>query len=197
MKKTEMPEEIKHFSNLLVQKKQRIVKACRLGNADPAIDSLIRERKLIDRGNGVYEVFSQEAVRAKAMHGETAHAGDYIKIDSRGFPYPNTSEFFHQNYRHIGNNLYETIPVVLHAWTSSMPVSMEVKFLISKKGLVLNPGDPQHYFSATLYGTKESADIHAVLIFYRIDHDKQGNITDIEFNFVARDEFDRTYDILD
>jgi len=36
----------------------------------------------------------------------------------------------------------------------------------------------------------------AVIVFYSITKDEDGTITDADFNFVARDEFDRTYSLL-
>ena len=38
-----------------------------------------------------------------------------------------------------------------------------------------------------------SAARDAVLIFYSITRDEQGDIVDADFNFVAREEFNQTY----
>ena len=44
------------------------------------------------------------------------------------------------------------------------------------------------YFSASLWGNPEVADRNAVLVFYNINYDNDGNVMDVEFNFVERTE---------
>ena len=56
--------------------------------------------------------------------------------------------------------------------------------------------DPERYFNAFLWGAPLSAGKDAVLIFYSIKRDIDGNIYDADFNFITREEFEKTYDEL-
>ena len=47
-----------------------------------------------------------------------------------------------------------------------------------------------------LWGTVLKADNDAVIIFYSIEYDDNNNIKDVDFNFVERGEFERTYNIV-
>lgn len=179
---------------ILVQKKQgKIVTAYQLGTQHPVINKLMQEKKIISLPDGQFEVMSQEAVHGK---GEIAQTGDFIKLDADGWPYPNTQTFFQNNHRHLSGAEYEQIPQPLEAWTADEDLCEEVFFLIKNRGLVLNADDPAHYFTAPLWGTLESAARDAVLVFYSIQRDETGRITDADFNFVARNIFDQDYDIL-
>lgn len=176
-----------------VIKKHRQMEAYRLGTCSPVLNRLMAEGKLIDRGDGTFELFSQEALLGASGQGQIAPAGSYLKLDSAGFPYPNDEAYFLANHRHISGDLYEQLAKPLPGWTSDQPECEEIAFLMLHKGLQLQKNDPEHYFSAPLYGTVEAAPKDAVVIFHGIDRDPSGNITDIRFNFVRRDEFDRTY----
>ena len=77
------------------------------------------------------------------------------------------------------------------------PMCEEILFLMKEKGLVIKPDDYDHYFTAPLFGTVESAARNAVIVFYSISRNDSGCISDIDFNFVARDEFGRTYSIIE
>lgn len=171
------------------------VKAYRLGETHPTLDRLFRENKVIRRENGVYEIFSREAMSGK---GQLAREGDYVKIDSDGFPYPNEKAYFEKNHRAVLglDHVYEQICQPLQAWLSTEPVCPEVRFLMEHKNLELNPGRPESFFRAPLWGTVETAGSDAVLLFYSVCRGPEGDILDIDFNFVCREEFDRTYDIL-
>lgn len=76
------------------------------------------------------------------------------------------------------------------------PVGPEVRYLMEHKGLTLCGDDPERYFRAPLWETELTAARDAVLVFYRILRDEGGEIRDAEFNFVARDEFDKTYEMV-
>lgn len=182
---------------ICIKQRGKITKAYRLGTPHPALDEFIRKGKLVEYPNGIFEVFSREAVHGK---GEIAHAGDYIKVESSGEEiYPNSKEFFEQNHRptHRNKDEYEQLPKPLLGWCADEPMRPEVEFLIKHKGLVLDENDFEHYFTAPLWGTVESAAKDAVLIFYSIDRDSDGNIQDAAFNFVARTVFDADYEILE
>ena len=182
---------------LKVMKKQgRTVQAYRLGQLHPVLDDLMAKKKIIDLGNGAYEVFSQEAVKGGTGHGQFAETGDWVRLDGAGYPYPSRDDWFRKNLRHLGGDAYEQIPKPLNAWTADQPMCPEIQFLMERKGLVLDETDPKRYFNAVLWGTRESAGMDAVLVFYSISRDESGSIIDAEFNFVERTEFDRTYNIL-
>jgi hypothetical protein len=170
------------------------VNAYRLGDKSHVIDELISQGKIKKLTDTSYEIFSHEAVNG---NGELATKGDYIKVDSDGFPYPNKAEFFSANHKWIREDEYEQIPTALYAWTIQEPMCEEIKFLINEKGLKINTDNPEHYFNAFLWGTKLSAAKDAVIVFYNIIRDKSGHLVDIEFNFVCRREFDKTYIVID
>lgn len=83
------------------KKKATVVQAYRLGEESDMVEELTAEGEIKVKGDGSFEVFSQEA---KDGAGEIAHTGDYIKLDSSGKPYPNSAEFFEKNHRHLPGN---------------------------------------------------------------------------------------------
>lgn len=181
----------------VIKNKVKNVKAYRLGDENPVIDQMIAEGKIRVLENGQYEIFSQEVLKSGAEHGELASAGDYVKLDSTGNPYPNDISFFAANHRHISGDDYEQIPKPILAWSAEEPMCEEIRFLVREKGLVLDPEDPEHYYTAPLCRTIEAADIHAVLIFYSILYGDDGDIKDISYNLVEKKEFEKDYSIMD
>lgn len=178
------------------KKKGKIVKAYKLGESHPVLAGLTDEGKIAALGDGTFEVFSQEAVKSESGHGQSALAGDWIRLDSAGYPYPCKDEWFQSNMRHIEGDDYEQIPKELCGWTADMGLCPEVEFLIREKGLKLDEAHPDKYFQAILWGNPEAADRNAVLVFYSIDYGEDGAVTDAEYNFVERKEFEKTYDVL-
>lgn len=176
----------------VIKKSGKLVQAYCLGIENKKVKELMAEGLLTQGGNGQWRVFSQEAEQ-----GELAQSGDYIKIDSKGRPYPNTREIFLKNHKAAGENLYEQIPHVLEAWDSTEDMCPEMEFLIKNKGLVMNDKDEQEYYKAPLWGDILTAGRDAVIVFYSIKRDVAGNIVDAEFNFVAREEFEKTYTVLE
>lgn len=177
----------------IIKKNGKKVSAYQLGDKCSIIDDLIQQGKIKKITNDSYEIFSQEAVNGK---GEIAHCGDYIKIDSSGYPYPNTAIFFEANHKWLGGNEYEQIPIPINAWTVQEPMCEEIEFLTQKKGLVINADDQEHYFNAILWGTKLSAAKDSVIVFYDITKNSFGKIVDVDFNFVCRKEFEKSYLII-
>lgn len=168
------------------------VQAWELGKNSEMEQKLFTEGK-IQLTNGrvtIYALFSQEA---QSGEGERARPGDFFKVDKAGYPYPNKREWFLQNHRHIEGDTYEQLPKKLLAWESTEGITPEVQFLIDHKGLVLSPENPSQYFGAELWGAWLTAAADAVLIFYSVGYDDDGNVTDADFNFVARTEFEATY----
>lgn len=156
------------------------------------------ERKLIEEGKiclhegevSIYELFSQES---NSGSGEIAMAGDFFKVDKAGYPYPNARDWFFENHRHVEGDTWEQLPKKLLAWESSDELTPEVQFLIDHKGLKLNAENPEQFFGAELWGAWLTAAADAVLIFYSVSYNEDGTVSDADFNFVARAEFEATY----
>lgn len=157
------------------------------------LERLVKEGRIRQYRDGRWEIFSREAVNGK---GEIANPGDYIKVDSDGYPYPNSVEYFEKHHRHLGGNEYEQIPDAVDAWDVQEDMCPEIKFLMEQKGLVIHEDSEDKYFEAPLWGSTLSAARDAVIIFYSIQRDKDGKITDVDFNFIARTEFNETYEAL-
>ncbi len=175
-----------------IKKRGKLVHAVRLGDGSATEERLIAEGKIVKRGD-VYEIFTRETAGEK---GETAQSGDYCKIDTDGMPYPNEKVFFEQGHRHIEGEMYEQIPKPLYVWTAEDEICDELRFLQAHKSLRLDEENPESYFSAPLWGTVLTAARDAFLVFYSVERDANGSITDADFNFVAREEFDKTYSFI-
>ena len=179
-----------------VKNKRKIVQAYPLGVGHPMEAALIAEGAIRLRGDGSYELFSQEAVNGS---GQIAQPGDYFKVDTidgRHFPYPNSREFFLENHIHLTGDEYEQKNKPLLIWQSGDDMTEEVRWLVEQNRLTLKPEDPAHYFNAFLWGADLSAASDATMIFYSVDRDADGRIVDASFNFVAKREFDDCYTIL-
>ena len=171
-----------------------IVNACQLGQNTKLEQNLMNAGRLVRVSAEQYEVFSQEAT---GKHGEVAYVGDYIKLDTAGFPYPNKRNYFEKNHRKIGENEYEQIAQPLQAWCLGEPVDEAIEFLLQHKGLKFDLESEERCFSAPLWGTQLTAKQDAVLLIYRVNRNEDDTIADIEYNFVAREEFSKTYLWLD
>lgn len=166
----------------------KMIKAYCLGEDHPMIERLIGEGKIRQVDAGHWRVFSQEAEK-----GELAESGDYVKLDSSGAPYPNTREFFKKNHRHVDGDDYEQIPKWLNAWCLEDGICPEIHFLIEHKGLVINEENEDACFRAPLWGDMLTAARNAVIVFFELEYDAGGEIVEADFNFVAKDEFDKVY----
>lgn len=180
----------------IIKKHGKIVKAYRLGDRHPVLEELMKKGKIVLMEDGTFEVFSQEAVQSESGHGQKAVAGDWIRLDSKGFPYPCTHDWFQENMRPAGGDDYEQIPRALSAWTADQEMCHEVEFLIREKGLKLDENNFEKYYSAILWGNPEAADRNAVLVFYSISYGADGRVTDADYNFVTKSEFDLSYDVI-
>lgn len=176
-----------------IKREGKMVEAYQLGTDSLRITELLAEGKIKRSSDGSYEIFSQEAVNGK---GEMAHNGDYIKVDSKGYPYPSDKNFFEENHRKAGENIYEQIPKPVDVWTVQEPFCDEIEYLMENKGLVLNENDANKYFNAPLWGSMLSAPKDAELVFYSIDRDEERKIVDADFNFVEQSEFKQSYKYL-
>lgn len=180
-----------------VKSKKKIVKAYCLGAGSDMEATLIREGAIKKRQDGTYELFSQEAVNGT---GEIAKAGDYFKVDivdGRHYPYPNSKQFFEENHIHIAGDEYEQKEKPLAFWKAEDPMCEEIQYLIRNGRLTLKQEDPERYFNAFLWGADLSAAKDATVVFYNIDKNEEGEITDISFNFVAAKDSNENYRICD
>lgn len=154
---------------------------------------LIGTGRLIAHPDGSYEVFTKEATEGK---GQMAHIGDFFKVDEIGFPSPCERDWFKKNHKHIEGNWYLQTAKPLKIWRKGDPETEEYRFLIASGALNVNTEDPSKYFSAFLWGTKETAPENATIVFYSINRDEDEKITSIIFNFVDAEYFRNNYRIL-
>lgn len=178
----------------VIKKEGKHIRAYRLGSESPILDKLIAGGQIVKRPDGSYEVFSREAVNGT---GQLAQEGDYIKLDSEGYPYPNYAKFFQNNHRHIAGDEYEQLPKPLEAWSLAEEETDVIRFLKEYKGLIIRPEDPKRYFTAPLWGTLESAASNAVIVFYSVERDESSEVLNVDFNFVARIEFEKNYCVIE
>lgn len=175
-------------------KKTSKVMAYRLGDHTAMEEALVREGAIRRLDDGSYALFSQEAVNGT---GEKAGPGDYFKVDTvngRHYPYPISQAYFEENHRHIQGDVYEQIPRPVAVWQDGDGPCEEMDFLLTSGRLTIRPEDDVHYFHAVLWNAPLSAARDATVVFYQVDRDSEGRIADIEFNFVARREFERDYE---
>ena len=174
-----------------VKKAGSEVCAYQLGKRSDMELQLMAEGKIREAEDGSYELFSQEAVNGQ---GELARAGDYFKVDGQGYPYPNTREFFEERHKKIGENRYVQIPFPVDVWAKGEPEDEVIRYLLDNRLITINRSDRERYFNACLWGASLSAAIDAAVVIYDVERDAGGEIKSVDFNFVAREEFDRTYD---
>lgn len=172
--------------------KNKIVQAYELGAGSEMEKKLIAEGKIVVTEDG-YELFSQEAVNGT---GEKAIPGDFFKLDSTGYPYPNERKWFFEHHRHLQGNDYQQLGKPLFIWQYGDPVSEELLYLLKTEKLHLNNNVHDRYFEAVLSGALLNAPRNATVVFYSVDRDENGKIIDISFNFVAKKEFETDYQIL-
>ena len=177
-----------------MKSKKKIVKAYQLGIGSEMEAKLIKEGAIVAKEDGTYELFSQEAVNGT---GEIAESGDYFKVDEIGdkhYPYPNGKEWFEENHIHLQGDEYAQLNKPLYIWQAIDPKCEEMEYLVANGKITIKEDDEQHYFNAFLWGAELSAAKDATVIFYSIDRDEQGEITDISFNFITKDQFESDYE---
>lgn len=174
--------------------KNKVVKAYPLGASHPMEVALIEEGAIKLREDGQYELFSQEAVNGV---GQIAQAGDFFKVDTvdgKHYPYPNARKWFEENHTHIEGDEYLQKGKPLLFWQKSDGPSEEMEWLVKNGKVTLKPEDKEHYFNAFLWGADLSAADDAVVVFYSVTR-WDGVITHVDFNFVARPEFEANYTV--
>ena len=178
-----------------VKNKGKIVNAYCLGQDSEMEQLLIRLDRIRQLPDGGYELMSQEA---KNGAGEQAEAGDYFKVDLVDgvyFPYPNSRAYFLKNHTHIEGDRYEQKVVPLAIWQWGDAPCDVVTYLLETGKLRLDHGDEERFFNAFLWGADLSAAQDATVVFYDIVRDASGAVKDVSFNFVVKEEFERSYTI--
>jgi hypothetical protein len=178
----------------IIKKKGNYIEAFQLGDKCELYEMLKKQNLVYQLDEELYSVFSTETLNGS---GELARRGDYIKIDNRGNPYPNSRQFFEANHRKVEKFLYEQIPIILDAWSIEEQKTEEILFLLENKILIINEDSEQKYFNADLWGARLSAAKDAVVVFYKVEREENNQIKTIDFNFVAWEEFERTYSIVE
>lgn len=167
--------------------------AYELGAGNPVEAELIRKGAIRREGDS-YALFSREAVNGQ---GQMAKKGDFFKLDGDGYPYPNDREWFFANHRYVGGDVYEQLPKPLEIWEAEDGDHPLIHWLVAQGKLRICREDRERFFNARLWGADLSAAKDAVVVFYGVERKEAGEIADISFNFVAREEFDRTYSYCD
>ncbi len=178
-----------------VKNKGKIVKAYELGAGTEMEKRLIAEGVIQLAEDGSYRLFSKEAVNGT---GQKAKAGDFLTVDVEGekiFAYPNERGWFFENHRHLGGDEYEQVCKPLPIWTKDDPLCKEICFLLGSKQLRIDERNNEKYYNAELWGSLLSAPDDAVIVFYNVERDKDGQIRDISFNFVDKEIFERDYTV--
>ena len=177
-----------------ITKKPNVFSAWRLGDNTEAEQQMINEGKIIVHEDR-FELFSQET-KGKST-GETAYAGDYFKIDSSGYPYPNGRERFERVNICVGENLYREKPATYQTWEVADGMCPEIAYLVEKGLLRIDEDNEEAYFNATLWGADLSAAKNAHIVVYSVEYREDGEVEKIDFNLVADQQFRETYDFVE
>lgn len=178
-----------------VKNKQKVVNAYCLGEGSEMEQLLIQLGRIRLLPDGDYELMSQEA---KNGIGQRVGVGDYFKVDYVDgvyYPYPNGRAYFLNNHIHLEGDVYaqKAVPVAIWQWGDGPFDAIE--YLLEHGKLTLNHEDEERFFNAFLWGADLSAAQDATVVFYDIFRDASGVITDVSFNFVVKEEFERNYTI--
>jgi len=168
--------------------------AWELGAGSDMEKELILRGKILELSDGRYEVFSLESTEGK---GEIAFAGDFFTVDSRGFPSPSKRSWFLDNHKHLEGDWYIQDAKPLMIWCKEDPETEEMRYIIDSGKLHINTDDTGRCFSAELWGSTETAPSDAVIVFYEVARDEEGQITDVDFNFVDREYFENNYRVIE
>ena len=164
--------------------------AWRLGEGSSMERDLIVRGYLVPLEDGAWRVRSREI--RDGDDGQLAHDGDWIRLDSKGFPYPNEKTWFEERHRPIEGDLYEQIPQPLLVWQYGDPLIDAMDFIL-EKGLLQITEDG---FVARIWDTTERAPLSHTVVFYEVGREEDGAIREVTFNLVAEDEFIGNYRIL-
>lgn len=177
---------------MIIIKKSVPARAFQLGNACSLEREFISRGLLLPLPEGLWRVKTRES----PTEGELAKSGDYIKIDRSGMPYPTGKEWFEANHVPLKGGMYLQTATPRKAWQASEPVCPEIRFLLDQGLLRWNPEDQSCTFQAYLWGTEQTAAGDAVVVLDRVETDSLRKIQTVEFHFVAKEEFQSAYDVL-
>lgn len=171
-----------------VRKKPGLVMAFSLGSQNPLEDYFIDLGKIRKKGDA-YEVFSKET---RGDRGQRAEIDDFIKIDRNEDIYPVKAWDFEKNHKFLTANIYLEEDKVRKAFRADNLDGEIISYLMDRGFLSLSE-DPDKYFvgrvrSGLVYGKKED-----YLLIYSEDMDGPCKY---DFNFVDKDIFEKTYEIL-
>lgn len=178
-----------------VKNKQKTVNAYCLGKKSEMEQRLIELGRIRLLPDGDYELMSQES---KNGVGQRACAGDFFKVDRVDgvyYPYPNDQVYFLNNHIHLNGDTYEQKAKPLAIWQWGDEPCDAIEYLLEQEKLIINHEDSERFFNAFLWGADLSAAKDATVVFYDILRDDSGAVTDVSFNFVAKNEFERNYTI--
>ena len=111
-----------------------------------------------------------------------------------GFPYPNNKEFFENKCIKVGENTYQQINSPVEVWFADDPICDFVAFLLKAERLHIDEANNDRYFQAYLWGAPLSAARDSAVIAYSVTRNIEGEVIDVDFNFVVRNEFERLYE---
>ena len=170
------------------------IQAWELGSGSVMEQEMIRRGKIAARPGGIYEVFSREAA---GKTGQIAAAGDFFKVDDYGFPHPWRRAAFFQQHRSLEGDWYQEAARQVKIWRLADPVCEEICFLLDRGILRLDPDDPEHCFTAFIWGTEETAASDAVVVIFDTDRDAEGRVAGVNFNFVEIAYFNKHYRVIE
>ena len=170
------------------------IQAWELGAGSVMEQEMIRCRKIVPRPGGIYEIFSREAT---GKTGQIASAGDFFKVDNYGFPHPWRKAAFLQQHQFLEGDWYQEAARRVKIWRLSDPVCEEIRFLLNRGILRIDPDNPDCCFTALIWGTEETAASDAVVVIFDTDRGAEGCITGVNFNFVEIGYFNKHYRVIE
>ena len=169
------------------------VQAWALGAGSVMEQEMIRCRKIVPRPGGIYEIFSREAT---GKTGQIASAGDFFKVDNYGFPHPWRKAAFLQQHQFLEGDWYQEAARRVKIWRLSDPVCEEIRFLLNRGILRIDPDNPDRCFTALIWGTEETAASDAVVVIFDTDRDAEGCVAGVHFNFIEIGYFNKYYRVI-
>ena len=170
------------------------IQAWELGAGSVTEQEMIRCRKIVPRPGGIYEIFSREAT---GKTGQIASAGDFFKVDNYGFPHPWRKAAFLQQHQFLEGDWYQEAARRVKIWRLSDPVCEEIRFLLNRGILRIDPDNPDRCFTALIWGTEETAASDAVVVIFDTARGAEGCITGVNFNFVEIGYFNKHYRVIE
>ena len=172
-----------------VRKKPGLVMAFRLGCENPLEQYFIKLGKL-RKNKDAYEVLTKET---RGGRGQIADKNSFIKIDKDEDIYPVKAWDFEKNHKNLSANIYLEASKVRKAFRSD-DLDGQIITYLRDKGFLEITDDPDKYFKAKIdsfivYGKKDD-----YLLIY--SEDKKGPCK-YDFNFVDKEVFENTYEIVD